>query len=280
MREHPASALKIAARHVWDFYFPPRWMWSPDTGIIAVSGQAIMWIIAAIGFAGLGDRNRGRRLALYICGRRVASADAALRLSRSGRSLSLPDQRAAGFPRRGHDFAHLSGPVVGNGLGRTLSVQAPFLSRARGETQTSSRRRPPGGGAGTSNGGRVGQRAFNQASAVESAIFLCCRANYERSPFALLAERSFDPASMPKPAASLLPRKQLLEICDRLRQAFPQRRLRLPTQNGLCLEDIWLALPRVVRRQRPKPDLRFRAGHCDDEFGKLQNRRTRLGCRY
>jgi hypothetical protein len=60
IREHPVSALKITARHVWEFYFPPRWMWFPDVGIIAVFEQAIMWIIAAIGFLGLGTRIAGR----------------------------------------------------------------------------------------------------------------------------------------------------------------------------------------------------------------------------
>jgi hypothetical protein len=60
IREHPISALKITARHFWEFYFPPRWMWLPDTGIIAASEQAIMWIIAAIGFVGLGAKIAGR----------------------------------------------------------------------------------------------------------------------------------------------------------------------------------------------------------------------------
>lgn len=60
MREHPVSTLKITARHVWEFYFPPLWMWLPDTGIIAILEQAFMWIIAAIGFVGLGARIAGR----------------------------------------------------------------------------------------------------------------------------------------------------------------------------------------------------------------------------
>jgi hypothetical protein len=60
IREHPLAALKITARHVWEYYFPPRWMWLPDTGTIAVSEQAIMWIIAAIGFVGLGARIASR----------------------------------------------------------------------------------------------------------------------------------------------------------------------------------------------------------------------------
>jgi hypothetical protein len=57
---HPVSALKITARHVWEYYFPPRWMWYPDTGIIAVFEQAIMWIIAFIGLVGMGARISGR----------------------------------------------------------------------------------------------------------------------------------------------------------------------------------------------------------------------------
>jgi hypothetical protein len=60
IREHPVSALKITARHVWEFYFPPLWMWLPDTGIVAILEQAVMWAIAAIGFVGLGDRIAGR----------------------------------------------------------------------------------------------------------------------------------------------------------------------------------------------------------------------------
>jgi hypothetical protein len=60
IREHPVAALKLTARHVWEFYFPPRWMWFPDTGMIAASEQVIMWIIAAIGFVGLGAKIAGR----------------------------------------------------------------------------------------------------------------------------------------------------------------------------------------------------------------------------
>jgi len=60
IRQHPLAAAKITARHVWEYYFPPRWMWFPDTGIIAVSEQAIMWIIGAVGFVGLGARIASR----------------------------------------------------------------------------------------------------------------------------------------------------------------------------------------------------------------------------
>jgi hypothetical protein len=56
IREHPVSTLKLTARHVWEYYFPPRWMWLPDIGIITIFKQSAMWIIAAIGFVGLGAR--------------------------------------------------------------------------------------------------------------------------------------------------------------------------------------------------------------------------------
>lgn len=51
---HPVSALKITARHMWQFYFPPLWMWYPDAGFIAVFKQAITWMITFIGLVGLG----------------------------------------------------------------------------------------------------------------------------------------------------------------------------------------------------------------------------------
>jgi hypothetical protein len=54
--EHPVSALKLTARHMWQFYFPPLWMWYPDTGLIAVFEQAITGIITFVGLAGLGVR--------------------------------------------------------------------------------------------------------------------------------------------------------------------------------------------------------------------------------
>jgi hypothetical protein len=56
--QHPAAALKIAVRHAWEFYFPPRWMWDACTGETP-SGtlkRALMWIIAFIGFLSLGVR--------------------------------------------------------------------------------------------------------------------------------------------------------------------------------------------------------------------------------
>ena len=56
--QHPAGALKIAARHVWEFYFPPRWMWDTYAGESgsAPFKQAMMWIIAFAGFVSLGAR--------------------------------------------------------------------------------------------------------------------------------------------------------------------------------------------------------------------------------
>jgi len=58
--EHPVSTLKITARHMWQFYFPPLWMWYPDTGIIAVFEQAITWIITFAGLVGLCARLASR----------------------------------------------------------------------------------------------------------------------------------------------------------------------------------------------------------------------------
>ena len=58
--QHPIEALEIAARHVWEFYFPPRWMWYPDSGITAALKQSVIWIIAFIGFVGLSIRLGGR----------------------------------------------------------------------------------------------------------------------------------------------------------------------------------------------------------------------------
>lgn len=97
IREHQVSALKITARHVWEYYFPPRWMWYPDTGIIAITEQAITWIIAAIGFIWLGAKIDGGDWR-YVRRGCAASTDAALRPGSTGRSLSLPDRRAPGFP--------------------------------------------------------------------------------------------------------------------------------------------------------------------------------------
>ena len=54
--KHPAGALKIAARHVREFYFPSRWMFYGAGRRVAVFKQAVMWTIAFVGFVGLGVR--------------------------------------------------------------------------------------------------------------------------------------------------------------------------------------------------------------------------------
>jgi hypothetical protein len=54
--QHPAGALKIAARHVQEFYFPSRWMFYGSGPRVAVFKQAVMWTIAFVGFVSLGVR--------------------------------------------------------------------------------------------------------------------------------------------------------------------------------------------------------------------------------
>jgi hypothetical protein len=56
IRRHPVGALKIAARHVWEFYFPPRWMFHGDGASVAALKQAALWAISFAGFVGLGAR--------------------------------------------------------------------------------------------------------------------------------------------------------------------------------------------------------------------------------
>jgi hypothetical protein len=53
--QHPVDALKITARHAWEFYFPPRWHWEWDTrpGLFK---PAMMWTIAFVGLVSLGIR--------------------------------------------------------------------------------------------------------------------------------------------------------------------------------------------------------------------------------
>ena len=41
--KHPAGALKIAARHVREFYFPSRWMFYGADRRVAAFKQAVMW---------------------------------------------------------------------------------------------------------------------------------------------------------------------------------------------------------------------------------------------
>jgi hypothetical protein len=50
--QHPLAALKIAARHVWEFYMQPRWMWWPDKGPVAIR-EALLRTFTVLGFAGL-----------------------------------------------------------------------------------------------------------------------------------------------------------------------------------------------------------------------------------
>jgi hypothetical protein len=50
--QHPRAALKIAARHVWEFYMQPRWMWWPDKGPVAIR-EALLRTFTVLGFAGL-----------------------------------------------------------------------------------------------------------------------------------------------------------------------------------------------------------------------------------
>ena len=49
---HPLAALKIAARHVWELYMQPLWMWWPGKGPVAIY-QALLAVFTALGFAGL-----------------------------------------------------------------------------------------------------------------------------------------------------------------------------------------------------------------------------------
>jgi hypothetical protein len=55
---HPTGAAIIAARHVGDFYFPERWMWSTysDKGTAVPEKQAVTWAIAFFGLLSLALR--------------------------------------------------------------------------------------------------------------------------------------------------------------------------------------------------------------------------------
>ena len=65
--KHPAGALKIAARHVREFYFPSRWMFYGADRRVAAFKQAVMWTIAFGGFIGLGVRlARGDWRYIYV----------------------------------------------------------------------------------------------------------------------------------------------------------------------------------------------------------------------
>jgi hypothetical protein len=50
--QHPLAALKIAARHIWELYMQPRWMWWPGKGAVAIK-QAMLATFTVLGFAGL-----------------------------------------------------------------------------------------------------------------------------------------------------------------------------------------------------------------------------------
>ena len=55
---HPAGALTIAARHVADFYLPPKWLWSvySDRGTAVPLKQALTWGITILGLLSMGFR--------------------------------------------------------------------------------------------------------------------------------------------------------------------------------------------------------------------------------
>jgi hypothetical protein len=69
IRQHPLASLGLAARHVWEFYIQPRWMWGPYVGF-AVVKQGLTWISAILGFAGLvmGLARSGRRYVYVAAG--------------------------------------------------------------------------------------------------------------------------------------------------------------------------------------------------------------------
>lgn len=50
--QHPLAAVKIAARHIWEFYMQPRWLWWPDKGPVAIR-VAMLQTFTVLGFAGL-----------------------------------------------------------------------------------------------------------------------------------------------------------------------------------------------------------------------------------
>jgi hypothetical protein len=54
INQHPVGALKIAIRHVREFYFPSRWMLSGKSKIPVQLKQAAIWAFVFVGFVGLG----------------------------------------------------------------------------------------------------------------------------------------------------------------------------------------------------------------------------------
>lgn len=66
IRKHPLASLGLAARHVWEFYVQPRWMWGSNVGL-AVVKQGLAWTSTILGFAGLvmGLARSGRRYVYF-----------------------------------------------------------------------------------------------------------------------------------------------------------------------------------------------------------------------
>ena len=66
IRKHPLASLGLAARHVWEFYMQPRWMWGPYVRS-AVVEQGLAWTSTILGFAGLVmGLARGDRRYVYV----------------------------------------------------------------------------------------------------------------------------------------------------------------------------------------------------------------------
>jgi 4-amino-4-deoxy-L-arabinose transferase-like glycosyltransferase len=55
IKQDPAGAMKIALRHLVEFYFPPAWMWSiySERGGGTAIKQAIIWIVTFLGVVGV-----------------------------------------------------------------------------------------------------------------------------------------------------------------------------------------------------------------------------------
>ena len=99
IHKHPLASLGLAARHVWEFYMQPRWMWGSNVGL-AVVKQGLAWTSTILGFAGLvmGLARSGRRYVYVAAG--FASAHAALHHVPANLALSIPGSRTARLPRR------------------------------------------------------------------------------------------------------------------------------------------------------------------------------------
>ena len=68
----------------------------------------------------------------------------------------------------------------------------------------------------------------------------------------------------------------MLEVGDGLFQAIVKRDPGLPVKQCFGLGQIWLALPRIVLRQRLVDQLRFGIGDADDFLGQFQDREFRV----